>query len=237
MMEARVRDLWQNGFGWLLPQIAPYVTDSIRLWLASVVVDDVMGARDRVSWGPAQDGEFSAKSAYAFLTVTTALSKICTHSSTLFGVPRCNKGFSLRRRGVYSAGIMGLPAMEGIWRRIVPPRRGVEFFASPLLSCLNLKLENTDDMRGYQWATVFAMDTWWGWKWWKSPQHTQKQGIQAVWGIKSRDISHEGEYGRGISGNPGLATAGGVVRDGDGPMIGSGGRLEDSGGFLSVRDQ
>ena len=39
----------------------------MRLRLASVVVDDVTGARDRMSWGENKDGFFSVKSAYAFL--------------------------------------------------------------------------------------------------------------------------------------------------------------------------
>ena len=39
-----------------------------RLRLASVVIDDVTGARDRMSWGGSKDGLFFVNSAYAFLT-------------------------------------------------------------------------------------------------------------------------------------------------------------------------
>lgn len=66
-IELRARDLWTNGMGWNLAQIVPYVTGITRLKLAAVVLDDVTGAKDRLSWGSA-DGEFTVKSAHAFLT-------------------------------------------------------------------------------------------------------------------------------------------------------------------------
>lgn len=66
-IELRARDLWTNGMGWNLAQIVPYVTGITRLKLAAVVLDDVTGAKDRLSWGSV-DGEFTVKSAHAFLT-------------------------------------------------------------------------------------------------------------------------------------------------------------------------
>ena len=45
--EARACDLWQNGTGLLLLVIEPYMSLHNRLRLASVVIDDVTGARDR----------------------------------------------------------------------------------------------------------------------------------------------------------------------------------------------
>ena len=66
--EAKTRDLWQHGIGWIFQQIEPYTSLQNRLRLASLVIDDVTGARDRMSWGEAKDGLFSVKSAYAFLT-------------------------------------------------------------------------------------------------------------------------------------------------------------------------
>lgn len=39
-----------------------------RQRLASVVIDDVTGARDRMSWEESKDGLLFVKSAYAFLT-------------------------------------------------------------------------------------------------------------------------------------------------------------------------
>ena len=68
LLEAKACDLWQNGIGWLLQQIEPYISTHNRLRLASVVIDDVTGARDIMSWGGSTDGLFSVKSAYALLT-------------------------------------------------------------------------------------------------------------------------------------------------------------------------
>nr|AID60103.1 hypothetical protein [Brassica napus] len=68
LVEAKTRDLWQQGIGWILQQIEPYTSLQNRLQLASLVIDEVTGARDRMSWGEAKDGLFSVKAAYAFLT-------------------------------------------------------------------------------------------------------------------------------------------------------------------------
>ncbi|WZZ66780.1 hypothetical protein YC2023_078150 [Brassica napus] len=68
ILEATARDLWQQGVGWLVQQIEPYISHQNRLRLATVVIDEVTGARDRMSWGESKDGIFSVKSAYAFLT-------------------------------------------------------------------------------------------------------------------------------------------------------------------------
>ncbi|CAA7040939.1 unnamed protein product [Microthlaspi erraticum] len=71
--EARICDLWKSGVGWRYHHIEPYVTMDTKLRLAAVVVDEISEARDRVSWGHTQDGEFSVKSTYAFLTQDTKL--------------------------------------------------------------------------------------------------------------------------------------------------------------------
>lgn len=63
-----VRDLWAEGSGWVLPQIAPYVSQAVTLNLAAMVVDTVTGAKDRLSWSFSADGRFSVRSAYSFLT-------------------------------------------------------------------------------------------------------------------------------------------------------------------------
>ncbi|CAA7025019.1 unnamed protein product [Microthlaspi erraticum] len=68
LSEAKVSDLWQNGVGWMMHQIAPYISDSIRLRLGAIVVDEITGAKDRMAWGHTQNGEFSAKSAHSFFT-------------------------------------------------------------------------------------------------------------------------------------------------------------------------
>ncbi|CAA7059954.1 unnamed protein product [Microthlaspi erraticum] len=68
LTEARVSDLWQSSYGWSFTQIEPYVSAETKLRLTSVVVDEVTGGRDRMSWGQTQDGTFSVTSAYSFLT-------------------------------------------------------------------------------------------------------------------------------------------------------------------------
>lgn len=68
MLDAKVRDLWQSGAGWLTQILEPYMPLQMQLRLASMVVADITGARDRMSWSESKDGTFSVKSAYAFLT-------------------------------------------------------------------------------------------------------------------------------------------------------------------------
>lgn len=63
----RVCDLWSNGRGWMLENIVPYVPADIRLRLTAVVIDNITGAKDRISWGESMDGKFTVKSAYEFL--------------------------------------------------------------------------------------------------------------------------------------------------------------------------
>ncbi|KAG7533623.1 Ribonuclease H domain [Arabidopsis thaliana x Arabidopsis arenosa] len=67
-MELRVKELWREGTGWIFNRITPYVSHSARLQLMAVVIDNITGARDRLSWGETADGEFTVKSAYALLT-------------------------------------------------------------------------------------------------------------------------------------------------------------------------
>lgn len=67
LADLRVRDLWQEGIGWDLTRIVPFIPSIVRYSLAAVVVDNVTGARDRMAWGPSADGKFTVKSAYSFL--------------------------------------------------------------------------------------------------------------------------------------------------------------------------
>ncbi|CAA7022339.1 unnamed protein product [Microthlaspi erraticum] len=71
LVEVKVRDLWQSGRGWNLNQIAPYISEEVRLQLMSAVLDEFTRGCDRVSWGYTMDGEYSVKTAYAFLTRDT----------------------------------------------------------------------------------------------------------------------------------------------------------------------
>ncbi|CAA7032614.1 unnamed protein product [Microthlaspi erraticum] len=67
----RVCDYWRYGSGWLVDQIIPFVTTETALMLRALVVDDVTGSKDRLSWGQSSDGQFSVSSAYSFLTNDT----------------------------------------------------------------------------------------------------------------------------------------------------------------------
>lgn len=71
--EVRARDQWNNGFGWDFSQIMIHVSEQIRLKLLSVVLDDVTGAQDRISWGHNSDGRFTVSSAYNLLSVNSDL--------------------------------------------------------------------------------------------------------------------------------------------------------------------
>ncbi|KAG7566501.1 Reverse transcriptase domain [Arabidopsis suecica] len=62
------RELWQDGRGWDLTKISPYISEHRRLDLAAIVLDNVTGAVDRISWRESQDGKFSVSSAYEMLT-------------------------------------------------------------------------------------------------------------------------------------------------------------------------
>ncbi|CAA7037229.1 unnamed protein product [Microthlaspi erraticum] len=57
------------------------------------------------------------------------------------------------------------PAMAGIWTRIVPVSKQREFFTAPILNWLHDNIGNNTDMGGHTWSTLFAISTWWGWKW------------------------------------------------------------------------
>ena len=65
--QALVCDLWRNGRGWDMEKIEPYVSVNTSLQLRSIVLDNVTGAQDCVAWGESVDGEFSVKTAAAFL--------------------------------------------------------------------------------------------------------------------------------------------------------------------------
>lgn len=66
--QVKARELWIVGRGWDLPKILPYVVEERRLDLAAVVLDTVIGAKDRMSWVSTSDGNFTVSSAYRLLT-------------------------------------------------------------------------------------------------------------------------------------------------------------------------
>ncbi|KAG7547784.1 Ribonuclease H domain [Arabidopsis suecica] len=165
--ELRARDLWIHGTGWNLSQITPYVTGITRLKLAAVVLDDVTGARDRLSWGSA-DGEFTVKSAHSLLTSDEAQNREWTVFSKEYGEHLGDSALCQICRGGDESILHILrdcPAMEGNWRRIVPARRLGSFFSQSILEWLYGNLGDESTMVESPWSTVFAMAVWWGWKW------------------------------------------------------------------------
>lgn len=68
----KARELWKHSTGWDLARINPFVSGSLRLRLAAVVLDNITGAKDRLSWGECTDGRFTVKSAYELLTRNTS---------------------------------------------------------------------------------------------------------------------------------------------------------------------
>lgn len=66
--DMRARDFWQNGVGWDFTRIRPYISENTKLKLSAVVLDNVTGVKDRLSWRASIDGRFTVRSAYAFLT-------------------------------------------------------------------------------------------------------------------------------------------------------------------------
>ncbi|KAG7543761.1 Ribonuclease H-like superfamily [Arabidopsis thaliana x Arabidopsis arenosa] len=68
VLDLRVCEFWQNGSGWVLDRIEPYIPAQVVLQLRSVVLDNITGSRDRISWGESANGEFTVSSAYSLLT-------------------------------------------------------------------------------------------------------------------------------------------------------------------------
>lgn len=144
------------------------------------------------------------------------------------------------------------PAMEGIWTRLVPQRQRSSFFAKSLLDWVYENLGDDRIQGGSMWATLFAMATWWGWKW----RCGNVFGVNGKCRDRVRFVrelaeevtkAHKSAWGRvtgGVTvtrmiawkppapdwfkvnmdgasrGNPGLATAGGVIRNEEGAWCG-----------------
>lgn len=54
-----VCDLWRNGTGWWFEYLEPLLPSHLLLRLQALVIDNVTGAKDRVSWGGRSDGKFT----------------------------------------------------------------------------------------------------------------------------------------------------------------------------------
>ena len=140
------------------------------------------------------------------------------------------------------------PTMEGIWLRIVPPRKRHEFFKKSLFEWVYGNLGDDAVVDGVPWSVMFAMGVWWGWKWRcgnvfgenrkcrdrvQFVKNVAKEVFQAHGSRAGNDRGRNrverligwGSPGVGwvklntdgaSRGNPGLATAGGVLRDEEG---------------------
>ncbi|KAG7548857.1 hypothetical protein ISN44_As12g040050 [Arabidopsis suecica] len=142
--------------------------------------------------------------------------------------------------------------MYGIWERLVPPRWRQSFFSKSLLEWFFVNLGENGDVEGRQWSTLFAMVTWWGWKWCcgnvfgtngkcrdrvKFLKDLAEEVTKAY--LATEDGNRQmGRVERLIAwtppregwlklntdgeskGNPGLASAGGVLRDAEGRWCG-----------------
>uniref|UniRef100_A0A1J3JIW1 Putative ribonuclease H protein n=1 Tax=Noccaea caerulescens TaxID=107243 RepID=A0A1J3JIW1_NOCCA len=148
--------------------------------------------------------------------------------------------------------LRGCPAMKGIWLKIGPRRRQQAFFDTSILTWLFENLGENNMIEGSPWSTLFAMTSWWGWKWrcgnvfgenrpcrdrvrfvkdvakevsW-SIEKCKVQGVKPArvermigWNPPTSDWFKLNTDGAS-RGNPGLATAGGVLRNQHGEWCG-----------------
>ena len=192
----RARDLRRNGIGWDMATIAPYISSYNRLQLQSFVLDDITGARDRISWGESQDGRFKVSTTYSFLTgdeaprqdmkrffdrvwSVTAPERVrlflwlVAQQAIMTNQERHRRHLSTTTicqvcKGAKESIIHVLrdcPAMEGIWLRLISVSKQRLFFEKSILEWLYVNLGEHGEMGGSVWSTVFALATWWGWKW------------------------------------------------------------------------
>ncbi|KAG7555110.1 Reverse transcriptase domain [Arabidopsis suecica] len=280
--ERRVCDLWRRGTGWEFSQILPYVSENLKLRFTAVVLDEVTGAKDRLSWAGNADGNFTVKSAYVLLTRDSSpkqsMERFFDHIWRVMAPERVRcflwlaanqvimTNMERARRHLSDTGLCSVcrsgeetiihvlrdcPAMAGVWRRIVPPRRLQSFFAKSLLEWFftNLCEEAAGD--GCSWSTLFAVAVWWAWKWrcgdifggmsrFRDRVRFIKDLAQEVFIANKAVIGESRTAVREVRliawkppsagwtkintdgasrGNPGLATAGGLLRDEGGNWI------------------
>ncbi|CAA7024806.1 unnamed protein product [Microthlaspi erraticum] len=150
--ELRVCDYWRNGSGWMVEYIEPFLPASLMLHLWAIVTDTVTGIRDRLSWGESSDGQFTV--------IMTNVERQRRHLS-VSGMCQVCKGGDETIIHI----LCDCPAMEGVWRRLVPLSKRREFFATSLLEWVYTNLGDDCSVRETTWATLFAITIWWGWKW------------------------------------------------------------------------
>ncbi|CAA7017011.1 unnamed protein product [Microthlaspi erraticum] len=143
------------------------------------------------------------------------------------------------------------PAIAGIMTRIVPRGKQQIFFALPLMEWLFENLGENAETGFGPWSTMFAIVTWWAWKWrcgnifgdgklWRDRVKFVKEYAKEMSRVLSKcgGGTNVNRAERLISwtpplvswvklntdeasrGNPGLASAGGVLRNGEGQWCG-----------------
>ncbi|CAA7029674.1 unnamed protein product [Microthlaspi erraticum] len=238
------KDMWREGMGWDFTRIGPFLPENLKLELMAVVLDHVIGATDRISWKGSADGEFSVSSAYRLITrdaqprqdMASFFDRIwhvvapervrlflwlTSHQVLMTNVERkrchlCDSEICTVCKGGFETILHTLrdcPAMAGIWERIVPRHMRQSFFQSSLLVWLYDNIQASVIVGDIPWFTTFAIAVWWGWKWrcgnvFGENQKCRDRAPAAEWFKLNTDGASQG--------NPGLATAGGVLRDGDG---------------------
>ncbi|KFK31801.1 hypothetical protein AALP_AA6G160600 [Arabis alpina] len=243
-----------------MANIGPYVPEEITLQLRSLVVDTMMGAKDKISWSGNSDGKFTVKSAYSMLTrnltLRQDLSRLFQRVWALI-VPERVRIFiwlgvhkvlmtnvERQRRHLTSSGVCEVcrgseetimhilwdcPAMEGIWRRFVPPRKQGLFFTQTLLEWLYTKLGDDSKVGNSIWKCrdrlKFLKDlalevTSAHNKLGKRQSRNQERIEHMIKWQPPRDGWVKLNTDGASRGNPGLAAAGGVLRDGDGNWCG-----------------
>ncbi|KAG7548150.1 Ribonuclease H domain [Arabidopsis suecica] len=222
------RELWHDGMGWDLSRIISYISENTRLELASIVLDKVTGAHDRVSWGESQDGNFTVSSAYNMMTVKDGPGQ---NMACFFD--RIWK-LKVPERGVETIMhiIRDCPTMVGIWTRLVPRRRQSVFFTKSLLEWIYVNLSEETQVEEGPWSVMFALAVWWGWKWrcGNVLGRIRDVGIDDSWEeAESGEIVRMGGTDGGLAkintygashGNLGFATAEGVLWHSDGKWCG-----------------
>ncbi|KAG7559686.1 Reverse transcriptase domain [Arabidopsis thaliana x Arabidopsis arenosa] len=241
-LQWRVKDLWQEGTGWCLDAIVPYVTINTRLELAAIVVDNVTGSRDRLAWGETADGQFTVKSAYTMITrdespkqdMASFYNKIwkvkapervktflwlVSHQAIMTNVERFRRHIGDTTICQVCKGgeetiihvLRDCPSISGIWSRLVPDRRKQEFFNASLLTWLHGNLRGGEATGDY-WAKEVHQ---------ANEIHRVEKNVG---GRVERRIAWQPPLGEWVKlntdgasrGNPGLAAAGGALRDGTG---------------------
>jgi len=150
------------------------VSQHIRLQLSSVVLDCILGAKDRVSWGGSINRDFTVKLAYMFLTrvwsivvpervrafiwlpviqvVMTNVERKRRHLSDTDLYSVCKQG-----EETIIHILRDCPAMRGIWSRTVHMRKRQAFFSQSLLEWVFSNLGDGAVADGSPWSTFFAL--------------------------------------------------------------------------------